>query len=361
MKYRCTTCDRTAAAKNLFCPELDCPAELAPTIFEPGERLGDIEIARAIVSTPSATLYDAVHQRDRVFLKVAAPGAAHRERLIREANFLRTLVSEKRPPPAFPRLRPPYVTTTVAHDPYGRMVLQGELQYFYVTDPAEGHSLRDLLLKQPQWWVNHVGWLSIELALAVNELHLRGMFHLAMTPASVLVRFDVEPNVPHIFLWDLGIASDRQSLIDDWYPELVPAAYCAPELLTNNGHGPSASIRSDVYGLGLVLYEMLVGQPAVPYRLVDEARVRAAVVADWRVEMDRVEDVAPVAQVTLRASAVDPEARQNTAADIAEQLITLVGSVPKKKRAPWLDTTLVVIAAVGVLALLISVAFALGQ
>ena len=360
MKYQCSTCDRTAAAKSLFCPELDCPAERAPFVFEPGERLGDIEIIRGIASTPTATLYDALHQKRRVFLKVAAPGAAHAERLMREARFLRTLVRENRPPLALPRLRPPYVTTTLDHDQFGRMVLRGELQYFYVTEPAEGQPLRDLLLQQPQWWINHVGWLSIELALALNDVHVRGLFHLGLTPASVIVRFDAEPDVPHIYLWDLGVASDRDGLASDWYPELVPLAYQAPELLRNGRRGPSASVRSDVYGLGLVLYEMLVGQPAVVHRLASKAAVHAAVVNDDRVEMDRVEDVAPVAQVTLRAAAHDPDERWNTAADVAEQLITLVGPVPKKKRRPWLDLTLVLIAAIGVVALLISVAFSLG-
>ena len=55
-------------------------------------------------------------------------------------------------------------------------VLQGHLLYFYLFEHVEGEPLRDVLTKNPQLWVNHVGWLMISLATAVNFLHANNFY-----------------------------------------------------------------------------------------------------------------------------------------------------------------------------------------
>ncbi|HLZ30974.1 MAG TPA: protein kinase [Chloroflexota bacterium] len=363
MKRACSRCERTSVPNSLFCPELDCPAELAPGLFEAGERLGDIEVVRTIVTTRCATLYEALQQGERVFLKVAAPGEFNTRRLQREARFLRTVRADRRRSPVFPRLRAPYTSTTIKTDPFGMIVVEGELLYFYLIDPVEGESLQDLLLKQPQWWVNHVGWVAMQLATAINQMHLKDVYHLGLGPSSVLARFDSTPDVPRVVLWDLGVISDRANLAGDWYPEYVLPAYLAPELVGGADATISASVASDVHSLGVVLYEMLVGQPAFPYRLATEAQIRDAVARGRRVEMDRVEDVAAVANIAVRAAATDPGDRFRTAAEVVEELAAVVGPVPTKKKRgrPSGDFILVVIVAVIVAVLLIMVAIAMSQ
>jgi len=108
---------------------------------------------------------------------------------------------------------------------------------------------------------------------------------------------------------------------------------------------------------------MLVGQPAFPYRLATEAQIRDAVARGRRVEMDRVEDVAAVANIAVRAAATDPGDRFRTAAEVVEELAAVVGPVPTKKKRgrPSGDFILVVIVAVIVAVLLIMVAIAMSQ
>src|SRR5262249_30869512 len=151
------------------------------------------------------------HQDGPVLMKVAHPGASHRDRLMREAWFLRTLRTGKKKEriPTLPRLLPPYATTTLEQDAYGTTMFGRELLHYYLFEPVEGgQALQDLLRHQPQWWIHHVGWLTIELASTINTLHLKGLYHFGLTPASVLVWFDSKPWVPHILLCDLGIAAD---------------------------------------------------------------------------------------------------------------------------------------------------------
>src|SRR5205823_3184170 len=96
MKRSCLRCERTSPSNSLFCHEVDCPAEQSPAIFEPGDRMGDIEIVRTVTGLRSATVYEAVQQQRPVFMKVAHPGTDHRDRLIREAKLLRSLYSDKK-------------------------------------------------------------------------------------------------------------------------------------------------------------------------------------------------------------------------------------------------------------------------
>src|SRR5581483_11492193 len=333
MKRSCVRCQRTSPANSLFCHDVDCPAERSPVVLEAGDRLGDIEVVKVVTTLRSAVVYDALHQGRPVFMKVAHPGPRHRDRLIREASFLRSLRSDKKNRhPTLPKLQPPYVTTTLDQDAIGKTMLGSELLHYYLSDPIDGQSLHDLLLHQPQWWIHHVGWLCIELATTINTLHLKGLYHLGLTPSSVLVRFDHKPFVPHILLCDLGIATDSENLATDWYPEIAPPAYIAPELLSD-GRVP-VGVRTDVYGLGLVLSEMLVGRPVFADPLASDAEVAAAVRRDERIAMTRVEDVSPVAEIALRAAAPDPGARQQTAADVVEELVGVVGEAPVKKGGP---------------------------
>jgi serine/threonine protein kinase len=282
-------------------------------------------------------VYEALQQQKPVFVKVAHPGASHRDRLIREARFLLSLRAKKGARyPTLPDLLPPYTTTTLEQDAFGTIGLGRELLHYYLFEPVEGQSLDQLLLQQPQWWVHHVGWLSIELAKTVNALHLNGLFHFGLTPASVLVRFGKKPFAPHIVLCDLGIASDAEGLARDWYTDFAPLEYLAPELLGASAEATAAGVQTDVYGLGLVLYEMLAGQPAFASAMPSHVRTVNAVSRGDRLPMSRVEDVSPVATIALRASSAIVAERPATAADVAEELLAVFGEMPEKRSSPLL-------------------------
>jgi serine/threonine-protein kinase len=198
--------------------------------------------------------------------------------------------------------------------------------------PVDGEPLESLLRRGPQPWINHVGWITIQLATTLNLLHTLGVFHLALQPAAILVRFTPDTSAPHIVLCDLGVCCDASSLAREWDPTFVPAAYLAPELLTQS----VASIQSDVYGIGLVLYEMLVGRSAFPYRAATEEEARDAIQRNRPVRMDRFEDASELARIAVQASSPSIQARQTCAADLVEQLVAVVGEIPVKRRNPWL-------------------------
>jgi len=363
MKQVCLQCGRISAGGDLFCQETYCPGEMSPTILDAGDWFGDIEIVKPIIVLRSAVLYEATHQKRKVYLKVAHPGAENKERLKREAEFLQSLQLRKLHQQTLPRLLPAYANTTVALDAYGKTMLRGHLLYFFLFEHFEGEPLCDVLRRNPQLWINHVGWTMTSLAATVNYLHMQSRYHFGLSPDSLLVRFDDKPSAPRTLLFDLGVVTDKAHLNQDWYPFVAPPAYTAPELIDVDPGQVLPDYRTDVYGLGMVLYELLVGQPAFPFKLRGDSEVLKAVIRGQRVTMNRVEDVRKVAQIALRATSLEPAERQSSAYEFAQQLRGLFGDVPPPKRSPWpsLNTIFLVVIVLVIIAFLIVLALTLSS
>ena len=326
MSQACLVCGRIAPRENLFCNEAGCPGEQSPLVFDTGDRVDDLEIVRRVVVLRSAALYVAMRRGRKVYLKVAHPGADHTTRLQREARFLRSLASRGAVPPTLARWRPAAGARREAA--WAETTRKGMLLSYTVFDHAEGEPLCDLLAQNPQWWTTHVGWLVSSLAETVNLLHLRGLYHLALTPESILVRFDTRTGAPRILLIDLGLASERDGLASAWSPDCAPPGYTAPELLDGVTASYHADYRTDVYGIGLILYEMLLGRPVFDAAFRPQSEVRDMVRRGARPAMDRLADAEQVAQVALQATQPDPGQRQTFAADVAAQLTTIFGVAP---------------------------------
>ncbi|RME69679.1 MAG: hypothetical protein D6784_18015 [Chloroflexi bacterium] len=361
MKQVCLLCNRTSPDNNLYCQETYCPAEMSPTILDYGEWIGDIEIVKPVAVLRSAVLYEAIHQQEKVFLKVAHPGTEHKERLKREAEFLRDLQLGGKQSQYLPTLLPPYAYTNLKTDAYGKTMLQGHLLYFYLFEHFDGLPLRDVLTEHPQLWINHVCWIVIGLAHAMAFLHSRGMHHLALCPEGVLVRFDEDPNVPRVLLYDLGIATDATGLHQHWYPGFILPAYTAPELLGEGKIRPDYT--TDVYGLGLILYELLVGEPVYPFKLKSDAEVYSDIQRNRRTKMTRLEDVKTVANIALQAVDPRPERRQKDVTVLAKQLLAYFGELPAEKKSRWPQprTMMVATAALLAIAFVLAVAISLGN
>ncbi|NJN66783.1 MAG: protein kinase [Chloroflexaceae bacterium] len=344
MKKVCLACERTSFDSNLYCQEPYCPAERSPNVLDYGEWLGDIEILKPLIVLRSSVLYEARRQKQMILLKVAHPGLENTRRLEREAIFLRSIRN-----PYLPVLLPPYTDAALKDHAYGKAMLREHLLYFCLFEHFEGKPLRYMLNQNPQLWVRHIGWLMINLASAVAFLQSKGMLHYGISPDTVLVRFDTNPDVPRILLFDLGMVSTFQDFRANWHPFFVPPAYTAPELMNLRTFQPNYA--TDVYGLGLTLYELLVGEPAFPFKLRSDHDIAQAVRQNRRVRMNRIEDVKPIAEVALQAVHPDESVRQKTAIEVVGQMQAYFGAVPPKKKGPGPNLKMFMIVTVVFLAL----------
>lgn len=326
MKRVCTHCERISADGNLWCQEPDCPAGNMPAVFGYGEFLGDIEVVRLLRVLRTSAVYEARRGGELLLLKVAHNGC--QEVLKREAVTLAALARVQQHP-MLPVLLPPYQQADTKQRPYGKTVFQDDTKYYEVFSHAKGEFLRDMLLKNPQPWHQHAAWLTISLADAIAFMHLKGgKLHLNLNPDMVLVRMD-RYSIPRPLLLDLGLMAEMQGVDPAWVRDYAQPAYTAPELLDRGG---AAGVAADVYGLGLLLYEMLAGHPAYHYKLQREDDVRQAVLRTQPAPLNRTDLADEIHQTVYQAIDHTPSNRQPEVRVFAKQLRVKFGEVPAERK-----------------------------
>jgi serine/threonine-protein kinase len=125
-----------------------------------------------------------------------------------------------------------------------------------VMELVDGPSLRDVLQRREPLDPVVVGALGEQVARALAAAHAQGLVHRDIKPANILVASDGTVKVT-----DFGIAkalSGSDATLTNPGTVMGTAAYVAPEQL----EGVDIDARADVYALGVVLYEALVGRPA---------------------------------------------------------------------------------------------------
>ncbi|MAT99787.1 MAG: hypothetical protein CL608_21820 [Anaerolineaceae bacterium] len=209
-----------------------------------GQQIDQYKVIRLIGQGGMAAVYlarDLTLDRE-VVLKTMLPALAQNEELMR--RFEREARATARL--EHPNIVPIYVTgKTPAGQPYIAM------QY------VNGGSLSDYLrqLTEQKQWVSTIYALSIvrQIADALRVAHQAEIIHRDLKPSNILLRRDGTP-----VLSDLGIAAIQQATtrLTQTGNVLGTPTYMSPE----QGAGKAVDGRSDIYSLGIILYELLSGQ-----------------------------------------------------------------------------------------------------
>ena len=125
---------------------------------------------------------------------------------------------------------------------------------YYVMPYIKGETLRQRLTRERQLPVDEALQIAREVADALNYAHKQGIVHRDIKPANILL------DAGHALVADFGIAraiGEAQTLTSHGQVIGTPS-YMSPEQIESSEHIDG---RSDIYSLGCVLFEMLVGQP----------------------------------------------------------------------------------------------------
>lgn len=177
-------------------------------------------------------------------------------------------------------------------------------------------------------WTNAALHLVREVALALAHAHARGVVHRDVKPSNIMLTPDGRP-----LLFDFGLATEdrgSQSLTRSGLA-LGSEAYMAPEVL---GGESRADERSDVYSLGVVLFELLSGER--PFlgdgRAGFRVRVLAGETPSVRSAHAGVSEDAD--RVCRKAMARDPASRYPSAQAFADDLGRVLEHRPVRARPP---------------------------
>lgn len=198
---------------------------------------------------------------------------------------------------------------------------QAQNTYFIVMEIVEGRSLRDVLKSEGALLPRRAIEIASETAAALSVAHRAGLVHRDVKPGNILLARDGTVKVT-----DFGIArawDDSQELTRTG-AVIGTATYFSPE----QAQGAPADGRSDVYALGVVLYEMLTGRPpflgdspmSVAFQHVSaEAPVPSSLNPDVGPDLDTV---------VMKALRKDPSARYQSAEEMRQDLLALLKGEP---------------------------------
>jgi len=185
--------------------------------------------------------YDRLHGQHIALKQVTAPTGqlGFVSRASTDASLTLSLANEFR---TLASLRHPHIISVLD---YG--FTEDRQPYFTMPILEEALPIDEMTAEQD---LMHRTGLVIQILQALTYLHRRGIIHRDLKPANVLVQDE------HVYLLDFGLALDASFAQKEKGDSAGTLAYLAPELL--RGHTPS--VASDLYAVGVIAYEVFVGQ-----------------------------------------------------------------------------------------------------
>lgn len=282
----------------------------APTGVRAGMTLGHYTVVRALGSGGMGEVFEARDTRlnRAVALKVirreVAADPARRQRLEREARAAATL-------------NHPHIVTLHSLEDHGGVV-------FITMELLEGSTLRDAI--PPRGFaVDRLLRMAVQLTDGLAAAHAAGIVHRDLKPANIMLT-----RAGGLKILDFGLSKsevDRtvasvktESLSSDG-SLLGTAPYMAPEVI----EGGEADPRSDIFSLGIVLFEMATGRR--PFEGATPLAVVTAIMRDKPVLAVDVNPEIPqeLARLIDRCLAKPPSLRRQSAADLRADLEDLEG------------------------------------
>ena len=187
--------------------------------------------------------------------------------------------------------------------------------YFIVMEYVDGRSLADVLKAEGTLHPDRAADIVTDVAAALGFAHRNGVVHRDVKPGNVLIS-----STGLVKVTDFGIAraitSNAQESLTQTGSVMGTATYFSPE----QAQGKTVDPRSDLYSLGVVMYELVCGQPpfkadnpvTVAYKHVQEqvppiASINPSVPADYEA-------------ITMRLLAKSPSSRYASAEDLRSDL-----------------------------------------
>jgi len=198
--------------------------------------------------------------------------------------------------------------------------------FFFVMEYLEGRELGDVVFEEKGIDVRRALGIAVQICRALRAAHAAGVIHRDLKPENVLL-VERDGQRDFVKVLDFGIAMNltdgddtqaagpRRKLTNPGVAMGTPE-YMAPE----QAAGRPADARSDVYAVGGVLYEMLVGHPAYEGANFMEVLHKKANFAPQAIGKFRDDVPAEIEALILSAMAKDPALRPQSMSDFEQRV-----------------------------------------
>lgn len=188
---------------------------------------------------------------------------------------------------------------------------------YIVMELVEGITLRQYMDRRGALAWREVLHFSTQIARALAHAHEKGIVHRDIKPQNVMMFRDGTAKVA-----DFGIAALENERVENDGQAIGSIHYIAPE----QAKGQSPDARSDLYSLGVVMYEMLTGRKPYEGETIAEIAVKH-INARPTLPHTVVEDIpAELERIALKAMCADIDERYQSAADMLRDLDDFVQS-----------------------------------
>jgi serine/threonine-protein kinase len=211
-----------------------------------------------------------------------------------------------------------------------------EQQPYMVMEMLHGQSLGERLEHMPGLTLEELVRIAASTLRGLDAVHAAGITHKDIKPDNIFLHQEGNQTVPKIL--DFGISSlvhaDGQRTSAHTTKDGVfvgTPEYMSPEQCRG---GQAIDLRSDIYSMGVVLYEALVGK--LPFESENTGDLIVAIVKSTPPSLDELRPDLPrsVAEVVRKAMALKPEQRFGSAGEMREALLTALDLGPTPSDMP---------------------------
>ena len=277
------------------------------TQLQPGDRFERFQVEAFVTRTAMTTIYRAMDLRTGQPVTIKIPHPELECDPVFYSRFQREAAIGK-------KLHHPGIVQTLDSSEMDQLCI--------VMEWAEGRILREILAKEGTLPPERATRMALNVCEALDYIHSQGVVHRDLKPENIMVSED-----DRVKLIDFGIASSegmRRLTFSKLSNAMGTPDYISPEQIKRK----HADGRTDIYALGVILYEMLAGKTPFngpnPFAVMNDRLVNDPPPLRW----NNPEISAEMEEIVYRALERDPEDRYASAREFAMALAHPENVVP---------------------------------
>ncbi|AXI27131.1 serine/threonine protein kinase [Gemella sp. ND 6198] len=186
--------------------------------------------------------------------------------------------------------------------------------YYLMLEYVEGMTLKDYMMKNPKIPIDTIIYIAKQIADGLSHAHQNGIIHRDIKPQNILMKPDLTCKIT-----DFGIArAYGDTTLTQTNQMLGTVYYLSPE----QARGNVATAQSDIYSLGILIFEMITGQ--IPFKGESAVAIALKHLQEELPDIDKYRDNVPqsVKNIVLQATMKNPNERYISSKELAQDIST---------------------------------------